>query len=360
MIRLAAGLDRRRFAPIICCMNEPGPFATQAISRGIEVIALHKRGAIDLGMLIRLTRVMRQRRPGIVHTHLWGASFWGRLAARLARVPVVIVHEHGMQPYRGAFHFFCDRWLARVTSRILFASQHVLQIYRAKTAVAESKCMVIPNGVAVLRLPDRIAARRARGWSPDDQVILSVGRLSPEKGYEDLLKAFALIASRAPHARLVLVGDGAQRAALQTLQAQSGLNGRVTFAGRQEDVTGWLAAADLYVQPSHREGLPLAVLEAMAAGVPVVATDVGDLRYVITEGRTGYLVPARQPDTLAARLVDVLEHPEQQPRIAEAARALVRTRFSDEQMIRAIERVYEDELSCWGKGQETGGGGGNR
>ncbi len=346
VIRLAAGLDRRRFTPVICCMNEPGPFASQATSQGIEVIALHKRPGIDLKMLRQLTQLMKARDVRIVHAHLWGASFWGRLAARMSGVPIIIVHEHGMQPWRGGLHFLCDRWLAGRTNRALFASAQVMRTYQEKTGINPATCTMIPNGVA-LTVPDanRETLRQQRGWALDERVIISVGRLSPEKGYEDLLKAFALLAPRTPNVRLVLVGDGAQRAALQTLQAQLGLNGRVTFAGQQQDVAGWLAAADLYVQPSRREGLPLAVLEAMAAGVPVVATDVGDLAQVIMDGRNGYLVPAQQPEALAEKLVTLVQQLDRQQAVIDAAKALVRERYSDAHMVQAVERVYEEELT---------------
>ena len=342
VIRLATGLDRRRFQPIVCCLNDVGPFADQATRVGIEVIALNKRPGIDLVMLWRLIRLMKQQRVDIIHTHLWGANFWGRIAGRLAGVPVIIAHEHGMQPWRSRWHFLCDRWLAGLTHRILFASQEVMRTYLDRTGMAASKCAVIPNGVSVsLTGSDRAALRRRHGWSEQDRIIVSVGRLSPEKGYEDLLHAFARVITQMPQARLVLVGDGVERASLETLRTRAGLNGQVTFTGRQGDITSWLGAADLYVQPSRREGLPLAVLEAMAAGLPVIATRVGDLSQLITDGQEGYLVPSADPEALATKLLDVLGHLDQQRPIIEAAKQLVQQRYSSEQMIQAIEAVYD-------------------
>ena len=343
VLRLASGLDRRQFTPLICCLNEPGVFATHAERAGIEVIALHKRGAVDLKMLIRLVRLMRERRVEIVHSHLWGANFWGRLAAGWAGVPAMIAHEHGMQPWRGRFHFLMDRWLAGRTNRILFASAQVMDGYLKQTGIAAAKCLVIPNGVAVSEVAhSKAELRRQLGWSDHERVVVSVGRLSPEKGYDDLLTAFAATQRQFPSARLVLIGDGDQRPALQQLQGQLGLNGEVTFAGLQDDVSRWLAAADVYVQPSRREGLPLAVLEAMAAGLPVIATRVGDLGQLITDGRTGYLVPAEHPEALAQILTHVLTHLNQQWSVIEAAQQTVRQHYSSESMVRAVERVYAD------------------
>lgn len=347
VIRLAAGLDRRRFTPVICCLNEPGPFASQAASHGIEVIALRKRPGVDLAMLWRLTRLMRARRIRIVHPHLWGANCWGRLAAYLSRVPVILAHEHGLQPWRGRWHFLCDRWLGRVTHRVLFASHDVMESYSRRTGIPAARCQVIPNGVETAPLPQRREAlRQAHGWAAEERVIVSVGRHVPEKGYEDLLTATASLAKQLPRVRVVLIGDGPDRARLEALKAQLGVNGHVVFAGRlpQEQVAQWVAAADVYVQPSRAEALPLAVLEAMAAGVPVIATRVGDLQRLIADGRTGHLVPPADPGALAATIRDVLQHPDRERAIAEAAQAMVRQRHSHAGMMRAVEQVYDDAI----------------
>jgi len=346
LMRLAAGMRKRGHTVSIVTLNAPGVYAPQMSAQGIEVIPMRKRGTYDFSVIWRMARALKRLHPDVVHTHLWGAGLWGRLAARLARVRVIIAHEHGMQPWRGRFHFACDRWLAKVTSRILFASEQVLRVYHERTGISLSQCAVIPNGVNVRPVTqDRTTFRRARGWSADDRVFLSVGRLSPEKGYADLLEAFAIVAKQLPSARLVLVGDGEERAALQDLRGRIGLNGQVMFAGRQDDVASWLAAGDIYVQPSRREGLPLAVLEAMAAGLPVVATAVGDVPRLITDGREGHLVAAEQPKALAAKLVAVGQNLDAQRSIVDAAKWLVASRYSDEGMVAAVEAVYAEARS---------------
>ncbi len=345
VMTLASGLDRKRFSPIVVCLNQEGRMAAMLKQQGITVIALNKRPGVDLGMLVRLAWLMRQHGVQVVHAHLWGANLWARIAAMMARVPVVIVHEHGMQPWRGTWHFRIDRWLGRRTSRILFASSEVMQKYGAKTGMAQRRCLWVPNGIdGRPQGLDRTRLRARLGFSDEDRVVISVGRLSPEKGHEDLLLAFAQLRQQVPQARLVLVGDGIERDTLQALQARCGLNGEVTFAGVQDDVRPWLAAADVYVQPSRREGLSLAVLEAMAFGLPVIATHVGDTARVITDGMTGYLVPAQQPEVLSAKLKQVLDQRDQQGTLVEAARALVQRDYSERQMVGIVERVYEEEL----------------
>lgn len=345
VIRLATGLDRRRFTPIICCLNDVGAFAHQAQRRGIEVIALSKQRRYDLLMLWKLARLMRQRRVAIVHTHLWGANCWGRLAAWMAGVPVIIAHEHGMQPWRGRLHFFIDRLLMRLTDRVLFASEQVRQDYVARVCSHADRCQVIPNGVAsVTEMANRHAMRQRLGWSEQDRIILSVGRLAPEKGYRDLLDAFATVLRCVPEARLVIIGDGAQRQELAVLHNRCGLNGHVKFLGRLDEVGPWFAVADLYVQPSHREGLPLAMLEAMAAGLPVVVTRVGDAAHVVETGGGGIVVPPQDPARLAQALAQLLQDPQRRSRLAIAAQATVQQLYSIEQMLDRVQGVYKEEL----------------
>ncbi len=347
VIRLATGLVRRGHEVTVFTLNDPGVFADKMTLLGIPVISVEKRGKVDFAVLRKLAGEFRSRKIEVVHTHLWGANFWGRIAARMAGVPVVIAHEHGMQPWRKGLHFFLDRILAPACDLVLFASREVMEGYRKKTGIPQSKCRFLPNGVACdYETEDREFLRRHMGWLASDRVILSVGRLSPEKGHEDLLRAFAEVVRLMPRAKLVLVGDGPQRGALQELGKRLGLDGQVVFAGFQDDVSRWLIGADVYVQPSRREGLPLAVLEAMVLGLPVIATRVGDMEQVIESGQEGYLVPPEDPEAIAEKLLDVLQHPDLQGPVTAAARRTVQERFSLDRMVEAVEEIYREELAA--------------
>ncbi|MCM8812073.1 MAG: glycosyltransferase [Candidatus Omnitrophica bacterium] len=346
LMRLAGEMVKRRHEVTVFTLNEAGVFADKMEMLGIPVISLKKRWKVDVGLVWRLQKEMRSRKIEVVHTHLWGANVWGRLAGRLAGVPVVIAHEHGMQPWRKEIHFVLDRIFTHITDLVMFASREVMEGYQKKTGIPPSKCAFITNGIVCDYSPeDREFLRRQMGWKPQDKVVVSVGRLSSEKGHDDLLKAFSVVLRQEPRARLVIVGDGPEKQNLVKLQDRLGLNGAVTLTGMRDDVNRWLTGADLYVQPSRREGLPLAVLEAMAMGLPVVATDVGDLKQVISDGEDGYLVEAGNPDGLAEKMVDLLGRLDQQHSVAEAARRTVQERFSLEQMADQVEDVYKEEIS---------------
>jgi glycosyltransferase involved in cell wall biosynthesis len=344
---LASGIDRRRFVPSVACLNRPGRLAETLRAQGIPVVALDKRPGCDRTLLWRLVRLMKRLRVDVVHTHLWGANVWGRLAARLAGVPVVLAHEHGLQPWRGRLHWWIDRRLLGASDRVLFVSEEVRRDYRARTGASAQRCVLVPNGIAWnARGLDRESARRQLGWREDERVIVSIGRLAPEKGHEDLLHAAALLRGQGEALRVVLIGDGPQRQALADLQARHGLNGGVTFAGTQDDVAPWLLAADAYVQPSRREALSLALLEAMAAGTPVIATHVGDAARLIRHGREGYLVPPADPEALAGMLREVLRRPQEARRVAAAAQQLVRQAYSRERMLDAVQALYAELLDA--------------
>lgn len=340
VMQLAGGMARRGHTVTIFTLNDAGPFARRMMTQGLEVVAMGKQRRYDWSLLWRLRAAFRRHRLDVVHTHLWGANCWGRAAAWLAGVPVIIAHEHGMQPWRRRAHFLCDWWLAHLTHRIVFVSRRVMEEYRAKSGVSSMKCTLIPNGVACDRLAgDRAALRRALGWGDGERVLVSVGRLAPEKGYGDLLKAFQHVAATGP-VRLVIIGDGPEREMLAHLKLECRLDGAVQFVGMQDDVRRWLAAADLYVQPSHREGLPLAILEAMALGLPVVATRVGDVGALIRDGQEGYLVDPGRPMELAGVLHQVLQRLDRQRPVIEAARRVVTERYSLDHMLTTVESLY--------------------
>ncbi|MBI3009982.1 MAG: glycosyltransferase [Candidatus Omnitrophica bacterium] len=346
VLRLASHMKRLGNHVVVFTLNQPGVFASSLATDGIEVISVEKRSRYDFSVLWRLIRQFRKHRLHIVHTHLWGANVWGRVAARLSRVPVVIVHEHGMQSWRSSWHFRLDRWLAPLASRILFVSRKVMNDYLARTGISPARCRFIANGVdCQAPVSDRMTQRRAFGWKEDERIILSIGRLSEEKGYEDLLTAFADVARTQPKVKLVILGEGTQRNDLERLKDSYGLNGQVHMAGLQQNVWPYLAAADLYVQPSRREGLPLAVLEAMASGLPVIATEVGDLKDTIQQGHEGHLVPPQDPKALASSMKEMLQmQPDRRQILVEAAKQKIEKHYSLQQMLKAVEQTYEELL----------------
>ncbi len=345
VLQQAKGLNRRKFRSIVVCLNHSGRLAYELRDKGIEVIALEKRPGIDWRLPWRLAEIMRQYDIDIVHSHLWGASFWARLGAILAGCRIVIVQEHGMGEWRGRMHFLVDRALAIATQRVLFVSRDVKEAYTKRSGISQKKCTVIPNGISLDDITETREENRDRlGWKSNELVILSVGRLAPEKGHIDLVDAFAMIADRLPHAKLIIVGDGSERSLLLGRVKEMKLESRVVLAGQQDNARCWMKAADIYVQPSRREALPLAVLEAMATGLPVLATRVGDVSDIIEHEVQGFLVPPCSHKVLAKMLYSICTREESLVGITSRARAVVEHRFSLQRMLDAIEDIYIGEI----------------
>lgn len=252
------------------------------------------RTKIDPVAIAAMARHFRSRHLQIVHTHLSTSTVNGSLAARLARVPCVAT-VHGMS---GKLSFLAaDR---------LIAVSNGVRDHLVAQGLDGRRIEVIHNGIPIpASLPDRAENRAAWGFSDSETVIGTVARTVTEKGYDDLLEAFASVVAQIPLARLLCVGDGPELERLRSRAAAMGIGRRVVWAGYRADVWSALAAMDLFAFASHKEAMGIAVVEALAAGLPVVSTDVGGLPEVL--GNAGSLVPPHRPDRLGAAIVAAIE-----------------------------------------------------
>ena len=285
--------------------------------RLIDVPALGREPAPlrDLAALGRLLRIIAAERPHVVHTHTSKAGFVGRLAARLARVPAVIHQPHGhvfygyWGPRKSAFFAALERCAACFCDRIVTLTDRGIEEHLARGIGRRAQYVSVPSGVPVERLraaaPSRAAARAALRLEPGAFVVAGLGRLVRIKGFDLLVEALPALAAAVPAARLVLIGDGPERAGLEARAAALGVAGRLTVPGAVGDVTRWLAAADVVAAPSRNEGMGRAIVEAMALGIPVVGAAVGGIPSVIADGECGRLVPPEDAGALARALVEL-------------------------------------------------------
>jgi glycosyltransferase involved in cell wall biosynthesis len=289
--------------------------------RLLDVRALDREASPvrDLAALAALVRLMRAWRPAVVHTHTSKAGFIGRLAARVAGVPVVVHQPHGhvfyayWGPVRTALYLRLERLAACWTDRIVTLTDRGAAEHLARGVGRPAQYVTIPSGVPVESLraqaPARDVARGDLGLAPDAFVVMGVGRLVPVKGFDVLVEALPAVAAAVPSTCVVLVGDGPERDALERRVAALGLADRVRFAGAQPDVVRYLAAADVLAAPSRNEGMGRALVEALALGVPVVASVVGGIPDVVTDRQDGRLVPAEDPRALAEALTELGRDP---------------------------------------------------
>lgn len=333
VIGLSAALNHGRHESLICCLESPGPMAADAQERGIPVRSLGKQPGFDLGLILRLAKLMKQERIDVVHTHNMGPLLYGALAAKLAGCRAVLNTRHGREwKQRPSFVW---RWNRAVVAISEDARTRLL----ASNRVDPRRVRVIANGIDL----DRFAPATAGAQKPRQGMVFgTVARLAQEKDHATLLRAFATLGVSHPDAGLVIVGDGELRLQLERLAAQLGVSARVAFLGFQQDVAGCLQRFDCFVLSSVTEGISLTLLEAMAAAKPVIATRVGGNPEVVEEGVTGLLVPPSHPDALAAAMQRLLTDRGLAERMGQAGRARAQARFSLARMAEAYGQLYED------------------
>jgi glycosyltransferase involved in cell wall biosynthesis len=284
----------------------------------------------DLVALRQMLRLITAERPSIVHTHTSKAGFIGRLAARIARVPAVIHQPHGHIFYgyygsrRTAFFTALERRAARWSDRIITLTERGTEEHLAREIGRPEQYVAVPSGVPTEQLraaaPSRAEARARLGLEPGAFVVVGLGRFIPIKGFDLLVRALPSVSAHIDATRALLVGDGPERSSLAALAASLGVSGRLRMTGQTRDVAPHLAAADVVVVPSRNEGMGRVIVEAMALGLPIVATAVGGIPSVVTDGETGRLIEPDDVEALAVSLVEIGRDPTLRRKLGDGGR----------------------------------------
>jgi glycosyltransferase involved in cell wall biosynthesis len=333
-----------RFEPIVGCIHDLGPIGHEIRAAGIPVTALGLNPGLRRPWdVARIRRFLRRTRPRIVHTFLLPASLYGRLAAMLARVPIVIGSEMNIYERKRPRHALAERLLMSGTDRVVAAAQSVRDFYIRQIHADPAKVDVIYNAVDwahLERTADRDQTRRSLGIPADAAAVVVIGRLTEQKGHAYLFDALAHTPSL-DRVHLVVAGDGDLRETLRDCAAALGISSRVHFVGVRRDVGNLLHAIDVFVLPSLWEGLPLALVLAMGAGVPVVSTRVGGVPEIVEDGRTGLLVPPGDAAALGDAVARLIGDPARARGLAEAARAEVRPKFGVDGYVASVVGLYD-------------------
>jgi glycosyltransferase involved in cell wall biosynthesis len=353
-LQLVTGLARRGHAVTVGIAGD-GWLRARLDEAGVDVAPLSFRGPGDVSLLWSIVRLIRATRPDVIQCFMSRMNLYGSLAGALSGVPVVAGvrgPEGGHGSATGPSDRVHGRWgwlpewlVGRFATRIVTVSRDLEQRLAARAPAG--KLATIPNGVDLARFgsirpEDGCEVREQFGIPRSAFLVGSVGRLDPIKRFEDLIEAVAQSQDGRDALYALIVGDGAERGRLEDLAAARGIRDRVVFAGMREDVPRLLAAMDLFVLPSASEGQPNAVLEAMAAGRPVVATDVGGVRELVVPGETGLLVPCGEPAALAEAIRFYRQDASRARRAGEAGGRRAASQFALESMVARYEAIYEE------------------
>jgi len=350
LVTFAAAARARNLRPTIISLRSNGqtPIPGELMALGAEVRWFPGSGSLDLVRLWGLARFLRRERFDVLHTHLSYSHVVGALVGPLAGVPVVSTQYNSHTDLR-LYHpvrYQLETWALRHAARRVFAVGY---------AVAESNrerlrgkpLDVVLNAVQpapVLSPAERLASRGEMTGDPTRPLLISVGRLEPAKGYGDVLTAFAEVRRTRPAAALVIVGEGSMRAALAEQISALNLIGHAVLLGARNDVPRLLASSDVFLSASHWDGLPVAILEAMAAGLPVVATEVGDVPRVVSPD-TGVVLPPQNPTRLSAALRDLLNNPSRMRTLGAAGQAYVTQHHSPAAWLDQLLSLYATVIS---------------
>ena len=347
LFRLLSQLDRTRFAPsVICLYNGDGAVAKQIRELGITVTDLGMTSKARLDAFGRFYRLLRQERPLILHSWMFHANIPGRVVGRLARVPIIISSERTMGQ-EGQVRRRLNRLTAPLADHVICVSERVAKFATHEIGIPAQKLVVVPNGIDLTdysNLPSQAEARAAFNFPAEGIIVGAIGRPRPVKGYNFLLDAWVQVAQGYPNAHLLFVGDGPDQPLLQEQARRLGLREQVTFLGDQLNIPHLLPALDLLALPSLHEGMPNVALEAMAASLPVVATAVGGTPEVVVDGKTGILVPSRDPIALAEALSALINDPIKAKSMGQAGRQRIETHFSLTNTVQQTEALYETLL----------------
>jgi glycosyltransferase involved in cell wall biosynthesis len=348
---LATGLPRDQFDVRVVALTRGGPYAEDLEQHGVPLAILGKRWKFDPFCLRKLSRLIRTWKPDVIHTWLFAANSYGRIVAGGKRQPPVIVSERCVDTWKSGWQLKLDRWQIPRTARLVGNSQSVADFYRGQQ-FPSNRIRVVPNGI---ELPEPASAlppaerdrRRAAlcGLPAGAKVMGFVGRLARQKRVIDLLWTMVLLENVRDDAYLVLVGDGPEREWLERFARDLNVENRVIFLGHRQDIPAILPLFDVFCLSSDFEGMSNSVMEAMAVGLPVLASDIPANRELVVEGRTGYLIPVGDRAAYARAVLSLFERPDMAENLGNAGRQRMATEFSVPQMIQGYVDIYRDVIA---------------
>jgi glycosyltransferase involved in cell wall biosynthesis len=339
LVRTAIALSRIGFEPILGCLGPEGPLSAELRRRGLETFACDARHRYDAGCLVRLARVIRRFDPDLIHATLFHANMAARLVGKWDRHRPVLTASATIEIER-RWHLWGESLTAGLSDFHLANSEAVRRHLCDELGFSPQRVAVVPNGIDLDRIDSTTAVDRVAWNIPlDEPLLVWAGRMDPVKGLDTLISAIDMLSAE-HRFHVVLIGDGPKR---QRLEARlSGLRSaqRVRMLGWREDVVGWFKAADLFVFPSRTEGCPNSLIEAMASGCTVAASDLPACRELIEPGVSGELVPPDQPTAWVDRLTVLMRDTARRKRLGQEARRRIQRRFALPTVTKELGKIY--------------------
>ena len=345
IVNLINNMDTSKFENAICCLTQGGDFEKR-LNKNIKVSKMFKKPGNDYQLYIKLIKYLKEIKPTIVHTRNW-AGMDGIIAAKIAGVPIIVHGEHGFEitdltGQNKKRKFIRKLVLSTMIDKIVTVSKNLKNRLINEIKIKPEKIIHIPNGVDTnkFNIYKKEFIRKKFGFKKEDFIIGIVARLDPIKNHKTLIFAFKEIVTIHPNTNLAIVGDGSLRNKLENQTYQLGIKNKVIFMGERDDVPEILKTFDIFVLPSLNEGMSNTILEAMATGIPVIASNVGGNPELVIDGETGFLFPTNDVESLVQKIKTYILHPELKQKHGYNAHKRVEEKFSLDQMVRRYEELY--------------------
>ncbi len=337
-------LKYEMFEPIITTLSSGGVFYQQAIEAGIRVISLKRFNRYDLSTIIRLFFLLRKEKVSILHSHMYFSNFIGRIAGRLAGVPIIIATEHGISLWKNKFLIIFDRFSHKLSDRIITVSELSRQVRIKREKIDKNKILTIHNFINIedFDLNEQIDQKLAARYNIQNTFNIGMmTRLTKNKRVNDAIIAMKNIGSDFPDIRLIILGEGPEKNNLIQLTKNLNLEDKVIFTGYQSDIKSWLGLIDIFLLISKMEDFPVSLLEAMACAKPVIATKVGGIPEIVQDRITGFLINPEAPGELAEKIIWMVQHKEEMKKMGLRGRNYIENHFSNEIILPQLINLYQ-------------------
>jgi glycosyltransferase involved in cell wall biosynthesis len=344
LINLLSNIDKEKYkCSVVCFYNGESPVAQDIRDLSIEVIDLKMTNKFRVDALYRLSSILKSQKPNILHSWMFHPVLAGRIFGCLHKIPVIISSRHNVN-IGGLFREMINRLTAQMDDHVIAVCEVARQTEIKRAHILPDKVTTIYNGInleeylTILRSRDEI--RKYLGVTNEDFVVVSTGRMHYQKGYSILINAISLITNTYPSIKLLLVGDGPVRSILEKYALELGISNQIMFTGQRSDISDILHASDVYISSSLWEGSSISIIEAMASGLPIIATKVGGTPELVEDKVSGILVPSRNPSIIAQAIIELYTNAELRKNIGIQARQRAIKNFSSKEMVKKIEKLY--------------------
>lgn len=336
MAKIVSNLDKEKYNIIVVALRMgSGQIISGIEKRGIEIINLGARNKFDFRVAIKLYKLLKKKEINILWCSLFHATILGRIIGKLAKIPIIINWEHS-ERFNGLYRATLNKITSSLSNVIIADSEKVASQFKNRLKISSRRVKVIPIGGLDLKNYYKLNTKK------DTKCIIgSVGSLREPKGYPYLIKAAKIVTEKYPEAEFIIAGEGPAKEKLEQLILRTNLSSNFKLLGYQSDIPKILSKIDIYVQPSLWEGLCMTVIEAMAASLPVIASDVGGISESVINGRTGFLTPPKNPEILAKKIVHLIENPNLRKKMGEKGRKIVEEKYPLNKMIVKIENLLD-------------------